>query len=82
MPPLSSLDKFKLDLDDSEQRLDLGADLSLLVSSLLVILSLGRVSQNTSSFAGSHGNMPSGLSLEAPLGPTVTSTSKDSSHLQ
>ncbi len=73
---LSGLDKSKLDLNDSERMLDFGLDLGFQGFGLIGNSVFGRVGQNTS-FTRSHGNVPGGLALGAPLGPAVTSISKD-----
>jgi hypothetical protein len=72
---VSGLDKSKLDPDDSEQMLDLGADLSFQSFKLIGDSVFGRVSRNLS-FAGSHGNVSRAPGLRASLCPTVTRISE------
>ncbi len=73
---VASLDKSKLDLDDSERVLDLGTDSGFERLKLLRDAIFGRVSQ-CASLSRSHGNVPGGFGLGAPLGPTVASVCKD-----
>ena len=73
---VSGLDKSKLDLDDSERVLDLGADSGFECLKLICDAVLGRLRQ-CASLSRSHGNMPSRLGLSSPLCPTVTSIRKD-----
>jgi hypothetical protein len=73
---VASLDKSKLDLDDSERVLDLGTNFGFERLKLIRNAIFCRVSQRAS-LSRPHRNVPGGFGLGAPLGPTVASICKD-----